>query len=411
MQRPGVPRRSSLRTAARSGSYRRPPLLQCGPATSASESPRHAEGSPLSRPAPTTPIAEDPAAARLTGTVLILLTLLGWTSIPLFLKHFASQIDPWTANGWRYGFSAVLWAPVLLIGGWRRNLPPGLWRAALVPSLFNAAAQVCFGIAPYMVGPGLMTFSMRLQIVFLTAGAAILFAAERRIIKSPGFLIGMSMVIVGTCITLLLKPGGLGGGTANGVAISIAAGFLYAAYGLSVRYFMHGMRPFSAFAAVSQYTALIIVALMLLYGKRGGLSALDLSNSQFALLLLSSIIGIGLGHTMYFASIARLGLAVSAGVVQLQPITVSIGSFFLFEEVLTPGQWGGGLVAIAGAGVMLYAQHRLAPRAAGAPTGSAAAPMSNPEMLCASCGFDLEGAHSPGTCPRCGLSAPGTPAA
>lgn len=372
-----------------------------------------------SRPSqPTTPQQTAANAAhsdQFTGVTLIVLTLLGWTSIPLFLKHFASMIDPWTANGWRYGFSALLWVPVLIIGSARRTLPPGLWRAALVPSLFNAAAQVCFAIAPYMVGPGLMTFSMRLQIVFLTTGAALFFPAERRIIKSPGFIAGISMVLIGTCITLLLKPDGLGGGTAKGIALAITAGFLYAAYGLSVRHFMHGMKPFPAFAAVSQYTALVIVILMFIWGDKqsptdlvGGMHALDLSALQFGLLLLSSVIGIGLGHTMYFASIARLGLAVSSGVVQLQPITVSVCSYFLFGELLTPGQWAGGLVAIAGAGIMLFAQHRLQkrrlPPAALEPAAEAEDPAT---VLCASCGFDLEGLPNAEPCPNCGNTAAG----
>ncbi len=50
------------------------------------------------------------------GTLTITLTLLGWSSVPLFLRHFVDLIDPWTSNGWRYGFSALLWAPVLVIG-------------------------------------------------------------------------------------------------------------------------------------------------------------------------------------------------------------------------------------------------------------------------------------------------------
>ena len=163
-----------------------------------------------------------------------------------------------------------------------------------------------------------------------------------------------------TAVTLLLKPDGLGGGSLNGVLVSIGAGLLYAGYGLSVRKFMHGMPPLVAFAAVSQYTGLALVLLMLPLGDRAGLSVFDLSPTRLMLLALSALIGIGLGHTLYFASIARLGLAVSAGVVQLQPITVSICSYFLFDERLTPGQWSGGLIAIAGAAIMLIAQARLA---------------------------------------------------
>lgn len=338
-------------------------------------------------------------AGSLGGIIMIVLTLLGWTSIPLFLRHFASLIDPWTANGWRYGISALVWLPVLILG-WRGGwLPQGLWRAALVPSLFNAAAQVCFAIAPYLVEPGLMTFSMRLQIVFLTGGAALLFAAERRVIRSPGYILGISMVLLGTLGTLWLKPGGLGRGTAGGVSLAIGAGFLYAAYALSVRHFMYGMRPIVAFAAVSQYTAGIIVALMIPFGARGGLTALDLDGTQFFLLVLSALIGIGIGHTLYFASIARLGLAVSSGVVQLQPITVSIGSLLIFGEVLTPGQWACGVGAVAGAAVMLYAQHRIAAGDRALATGPGEA---QAQLLCAQCGYDLEALPDATACPECG---------
>jgi len=347
--------------------------------------------------------AAHPALSTTGGIVMITLTLLGWTSIPLFLRYFASSIDPWTANGWRYGISALIWLPVLLIATRNASTPRGLWKAALVPSLFNILAQICFAIAPYMVEPGLMTFSMRLQIVFLTGGAALFFASERRVIRTPGFILGMSLVILGTIGTLWLRPGGLGGGTALGVTLSIAAGLLYACYALAVRHFMHGMRPIVAFAAVSQYTAGVILVLMFILGERAGMTALDLTGLQFFLLVLSAIVGIGLGHTLYFASIARLGLAVSAGVVQLQPITVSIVSFFIFGERLTVGQWMCGVAAIVGAGAMLYAQHRAAKRSrARTPT----APEETPQLLCAQCGYDLEGLAEAVACPECRSPAP-----
>lgn len=308
-----------------------------------------------------------PTTGYALGVTAVVLTLLGWTSIPLFLRFFTRDIDAWTANGWRYALSALIWAPVL---GWvmlRGSAPAGLWRAALVPSLFNAGGQICFGLAPYYIEPGLMTFSLRLQIVFVAFGAAFLFAAERRVIRTPLFLIGLSMVVVGTLATVLQRPGGLGGGTGLGVALAVLSGLLYAAYALSVRKWMMGMNPIVAFAAVSQYTGAVLVLLMIILGRNlatgtwdGGLSALDLPGWKLWLLALSSLVGIGLGHTFYFFSIARLGLAVSASVVQLQPVTVSIASMLIFGEILTPGQWVFGALAITGAGVILYAQARTA---------------------------------------------------
>jgi drug/metabolite transporter (DMT)-like permease len=320
--------------------------------------------------------------SRWAATATILLTLLGWSSIPLFLKYFSKDIDAWTANGWRYSFSAILWLPVLLVGWKRGTLPQNLWRAALVPSIFNAMGQLLFGLAPYFIDPGLMTFGLRLQIVFVGVGAALLFPAERALLKHPAFLGGLIVVFAATLFTIASKPGPEGSAanalftidltdrrTLIGVLCAIGSGFFYAAYALSVRKWMVRMPAFTAFAAVSQYSALILLVPMLIFAKDHagvrdfGMSALDLSGSKFLLLILSSVIGIGLGHTMYFFSLARLGLAVSSGVVQLQPIVVSLASIVLFKEVFTTNQWIGGTIAVSAAIWMLAVQHRFASRA------------------------------------------------
>ena len=62
--------------------------------------------------------------------------------MPVFLKYFTDFIDAWTANGVRYGFSALILAPYLLLN--LRQVPPGtnIWRDALVPSIVNMVGQV-----------------------------------------------------------------------------------------------------------------------------------------------------------------------------------------------------------------------------------------------------------------------------
>jgi drug/metabolite transporter (DMT)-like permease len=324
----------------------------------------------------------------LIGAATIVLTLLGWSSIPLFLKHFTHLLDPWTMNGWRYAFSALLWAPVLIIGTARKSLPQNLWRAAVWPSVFNAAGQACFAIVPYYIDPGLMTFSLRIQIVFVTLGAALLFPAERLVIKRPGFLFGIACVVGGTIATILLNPHGLGRGTGIGVTLAITSGLLYGAYALSVRHYMHGVNSLQAFAAISQYTALILIIPMFILGEHAGADPVHLVAPQFGLLLLSSLIGIGLGHTLYYFSMNRLGLAVSSGVVQLQPFLVSVASVFLFDEKLTLGQWIAGSIAIFGALVILFEQRQTARKPA--------------KSACKECGYDMSGLS---VCPECGQAA------
>ena len=157
---------------------------------------------------PTTP-PSDAMWSRFGGIATLVLTLLGWSSIPLFLRFFAQHhIDAWTANGWRYAFSAILWAPALFWAYAHKSMPANIWRAALVPSIFNTLGQLLFGLAPYYVDPGLMTFSLRMQIVFVTVGAAVLFPAERRIVRTPVFLAGLVIVFLGTMGTIAFKPGG-----------------------------------------------------------------------------------------------------------------------------------------------------------------------------------------------------------
>lgn len=303
--------------------------------------------------------------------VTVVFTLIGWCSVPLFLRHFAGQIDAWTSNGWRYGFAALLWMPVVLMGLAKGNLPRGIWKAALVPSAFNIAGQICFTTAHYHIDPGLLTFGLRLQIVFVTVGAVLLFPAERVIASSKIFLTGMALVFGGTIVTVALDDGFGAKSTTFGVVLAVASGLLFACYGLSVRRYMHKAPAVTAFAVISQYTAAAMILLMLLFGQRMGADALAMQTDQFLWLLVSALIGIAFGHVFYYISIARLGVTVSSGVIQLQPFGVAIGSLLIFGERLSSMQWAGGVTAVVGAVLILWVQHRISRRRPGVPTPEA----------------------------------------
>jgi drug/metabolite transporter (DMT)-like permease len=268
----------------------------------------------------------DHKAASTEGTAFIVLTLLAWSSVPLFLRYFTSYLDAWTTNGFRYGISALIWTPWLIWHGRRRSLPPGLWKAAIIPSAINCVGQCCFAWAPYFIHPGLLTFMLRLQIIFVTLGAYLLFPEERSTIRRPAFW------------------------------LAITAGMLFGAYVLTARYFCGHMHPITAFAAIGHCTAAGLITIMLIASPTHGAAALELDAPRFALLLASGLIGIGLSHAAYYAAMARLGVAVCAGVILLQPFITGTASTILFGERLTTLQWLCGGLAMAGAATMLYAQ-------------------------------------------------------
>lgn len=312
--------------------------------------PSHPVPQPLTSPRP---------PSTLAGVVTVLLTLAGWSVTPLFIRYFADHIDAWTSNGWRYTAAAIFWAPALLVLHMRSGLPATLWKAALVPAVVNSMGQVCFTWAHYRIDPALLSFGLRSQIVFVSIGAFLLFPSERRLVRTPAYIVGFALVIGGASATALLQQGGLSGATLSGFTLALAAGAFFAAYGLSVRHYMHAIHPVTAFAAISVYTAIAQLALMLALGDNLGAGALSLTGAQFAILMLSALIGIALGHVFYYLSIANLGVAVSAGVIQLQPFGVAIGSYLLFSEVLSTGQWIAGAAAVLGAVLMLEMQRRI----------------------------------------------------
>ena len=325
-----------------------PPALRSGPVTS-----DHDHGSSL---------------GALAGLATVLLTLLGWSVTPLFINHFADPesagfIDPWTSNGWRYGFSALLWAVPLLIWKARGKLPPGLWKAALIPALCNCLGQVGFTWAHYKIEPGLLTFGLRAQMVVVAVGAAILFPIERLVIRRAAFIAGLVMVMGGTAGTIYFDRGFGESATMFGVGLALWAGAMFAAYALAVRKCMTGINPMMSFAMISQYTAGTMIVIMLIAGEDMGATAARMPGDQFAFLLLSSVIGIGIGHVLYYYSIAKLGVAVSTGIIQLQPFTVALLSMWWFGEVLRVSQWVTGSIAVAGAVLMLAVQHRIVSKA------------------------------------------------
>jgi len=301
-------------------------------------------------------------ARTATGALTVTLTLVSWSSVPLFLRYFADQIDGWTSNGWRYGFAALLWAPVLIVGALRGRLPAGLWRAAIVPSIINSIGQITFVWAHYRIDPGLLSFGLRSQVLFAAVGAYLMFASERRVIRSPMYLLGMVAVLLGTAGSVLKGRHPIDWAQAEGIALAVASGALFAGYALAVRRYMSEFGSIVAFAAISQYTAAAMVVLMVFLGRHGGLEVVELSGRDMALLSISAVIGIALGHVFYYMSLARLGVAVSSGVLQLHPFGVGVASYYVFNEVLTRAQWISGGAAVVGALMMVSVQGRIAKR-------------------------------------------------
>ncbi len=303
---------------------------------------------------------------QLVGIACAILTLGGWSVTPVFIGMLVDHIDAWTSNGWRYGLAALTWLPFLLIARRRGKLPEGIMKKAFVPACINAISQSAFTYAFYLIDPTLVVIALRFQIVAVAIGAAIMFASERLIIRTRFFIIGATLATLGIMGVLILKLIDRGAGESEhlvgGVLLAMAAGVGYGGYALSVRKYMRGISSPLAFAAISQYTAVAMIIMMVTLSSSRGMTVPSLSGGLLFILFISTYTGIAGSHVLYYIAIQRIGVAVSTAVLQLQPLGVGIIAYFALGEVLTIPQWACGFVAIAGAAMCIWVQHKMRER-------------------------------------------------
>jgi drug/metabolite transporter (DMT)-like permease len=289
-----------------------------------------------------------------SALVALVAAILSWSSIPLFLKHFTGFMDAWTVNGIRYLIGTLLLLPALRGASRFNSEGSSLWRSALIPALVNSISQAGFALIPYFAAASIMGFGMRASFLFTLAGSLWLLPEERHLFFSRRFWAGSALCLAGICA---LFWGSIQQAAASGLGLLLLFGdaAAWGFYGVTVRKYMRGYPPHHSFAAISLYTAGILTALMLIFGR---VSALTEQQPQtLILIVLSAAIGISLGHVLMYHVLDHLGAIIEGGAEMVTPFLTFIGAALLFGERLSALQWAGGLGVIAGSALMISA-HR-----------------------------------------------------
>ena len=293
------------------------------------------------------------------GTLSITSALICWSSVPLFLKYFTHYIDSWTANGIRYPLAMLIWLPWLVRLARRGGHSRRFYLRAMVPAGVNLACQTLWAMAPYYIDPGLMSFVVRLNVIWAIIGAMLLFPEERGLLGSIRFWVGIVLGLVGFAI--MGYYGGVlqGGATAVGILITAASSVGWGMYGVTVRWAMRGVDPREAFALIGGCTAAGTLILMATFGHAG--DALAMPWRSMLLLVMSAMVGIAAAHVLFYAAMARLGVTLCSGLMLLVPFATSAGSWWLYGEQMRQAQWFGGIGLVAGAVVLIWAQRDIVP--------------------------------------------------
>ena len=123
---------------------------------------------------------------------------------------------------------------------------------------------------------------------------------------------------------------------------------------VSVRFFMRGIPSHVAFGVVAQYVSVGTISLMFLFGDVAAIPSFALRT--WVLLVISSMMGIGISHVLYYVAIHRLGAGLSAAMHLLSPFFTLTLANLLLGEVMGPVDCGAGVVLVLGGATLLRAQ-------------------------------------------------------
>lgn len=285
----------------------------------------------------------------LIAIVCLLGSIICWGVPPVMLRYLTRAIpDGYTTNLVRYPIATLVYIPLVIMAVRRVKLGR-FWVAALVPAVVNVIAQTLFAWSPYYMSAGMLSFLVRISIVWSILGAFWLFPDERPLARSRLFWSGAALAVGGFAI---MAVSGLAGRefTLAGIIVVLLCSVFWGLYDITVRYSMRNLHPLVVFGVIGNYTS---IALILMGPLGEPSSVLRLSSGDLALLIASAFIGISAAHGMYYVALQRLGVAVSALTLMLTPfVSLVCGWLFLGEE-FTAWQWVGALVLIAGATLAL----------------------------------------------------------
>jgi drug/metabolite transporter (DMT)-like permease len=299
---------------------------------------------------------------RTRALLLQLLAILCWSVSPIFMRtikdHFSVYFQILVRN---VSSLMLLWPAVLMFLGRRRTaevlrlLPPLLPKLGLI-ALLSYLFQVAFTTSLYLIYPGVVTLIYQSGVLFSVLFGFLLFADERRTIKSRLFQIGLVMAISGVA-AVIASGGELGKAEFNiGVLIVILSAAFWAMLGTLIRRWLSAIPGIVSVTVV--FTILAPLYLITHIGFSGGFVVPRAPAAMWIMMVTSGLIGMGVGQTAYYYAIGSLGIALAGSLGLLTPLITGLLSYVVFGEVLSLWQMLGGVALVAGSFLVIRSRFK-----------------------------------------------------
>jgi len=294
-----------------------------------------------------------------TAALYILVALAGWSTGPNFIRYFTNHMDSWSQNFFRYLTASAFWLPYLLLCARNKRIDRRVWRRALVPAAVNLIMQSLWARSLYYVHPTFMNLLSKSSVLWIAVFSMILFADERRLLRSKRFWSGLVLCAAGLTGVIVFKRGFTTEATVLGIILALSAAMMWGAYTLSAKIAFKDMDSASSFAVNAIYTTIGLGVLAASVGDIGQAAAMTWR--LWILMGLAGICPIAIPHVLYYAAMKRIGATIPSMVLLLSVVGVFAISRVCFGESLSPAQLLSGLVLLAGASMAIWSQQHLGP--------------------------------------------------
>jgi len=285
------------------------------------------------------------------GLLAIASTIILWSLAIVLIKYLSHYFDVATQNWIRYS-SASLFLLLLSLNRRKELMRMAFDKSTLLPALLIFTYQTLTVHGLYITKSTIASLLMRTSVVFTVLLSYILFKEERHIIKSKEFILGSLIAFVGV-VGIYYRPGEvIGQDESLGMFLVLVGSLVWSGYIVSVRRFLKGRDPLLFTTVVISLSSLLFIPHVIVSGDL--LQVLKTTLEVNVILVISGILGVGLGNWMNYIAMKELGAVIPSVLQLLVPLLTGILSFVILGETLLPNEVLFGVILLIGCSIVIW---------------------------------------------------------
>lgn len=287
----------------------------------------------------------------LKGLLAIASTVILWSLAVVLIKYLSYYFDVATQNWIRYS-SASLFLLFLSLNHLNELKEIITNKSTLIPVFLVFLFQTLTVHGLYITKSTIASLLMRTSAIFTVLLSYALLKEERHIVRSKQFILGTLVAFIGV-IGIYYKPGeSVEWDESFGMILVIAGSLAWSGYVVSVKKLLKGRDPLLFTTAVISLSSLTFIPHVLMNGNPSQI--LDESLEVNVILVISGILGVGLGNWMNYIAMKELGAVIPSILCLSIPLFTGILSFLVLGETLLLNEILFGTILLLGCSIVVF---------------------------------------------------------